>query len=339
MSRPQRRISWIATGALTFTLAAAPVTAQQQPSTAPAANQPRGAARSQTPPDAGSRAGAQDELLSMEQIRQAYEQGHYRKALQQSARALQIRDSAAAAKYDSYELQVIRGGSLLQLGDPVTALQAFESAAQSREPEQVGEARASALLIRRSTERKYKPRGKPDAEPIDIVDRASRRKAAAALLEDELARLQDELDAARTASTLVPILDVVEPMLDLRSLEYLATGGKGERTQKIAAEINERARELILREVEMIEERVAQMEEMASRIQNDGGGSVYRRGLISTERESLRNTITYLDRIVRTARDAQRMARMQGADGEAWEPVVDQALRTRNYAQTVLVME
>lgn len=289
----------------------------------------------QQPPTAG----AQNEpVATMAEIRQARNQGNYRYALQQAARALRLTEEAARG-YDQYELQVIRGDSLLHLGDPVTALQAYEAAAESRQPRQVGVARATALLIRRSTDLKYTPKSKPDAQPIDIVDRDSRRKAAAALLDDQLARLRDELAAAKRATTLNPILDVIQPLLDLRSLEYLATNGKGEQTLQIATEINERARELIAREVTQVANRVAQMEEMASQIQNDGSGSVYRRGLISTERQALRDDIAYLNRIGRALKDAQRIARMQGANGEKWEPLISRTLRAREYAQNVLITE
>lgn len=314
-------VKWLAACALVAPLVIAPIPApaQQQPTTAGA--------------------GAQSEqVATMAEIRQARDQGDYRRALQQAALALRLRGEAARG-YDQYELQVIRGDSLLHLDDPVTALQAYEAAAQSREPRQVGTARATALLIRRSTDLKYTPRSGPDAAPIDIVDRDSRRKAAAALLEDELARRRAELAAAKQATTLEPILDLVEPVLDLRSLEYLATDGEGERMREIAADIDQRARELIERELTLIADTVAKMQKMANRIQDDGGDSVYRRGLISTERQALRDTIAYLNRIGRTVELGQRLARMQGTDAAAWQPLVDETLRVRTFAENVLAME
>ncbi len=282
-------------------------------------------------------AGAQDEpVATMAQIRQARDNGNDRYALQQASRALALTDEAARG-YDLYALHIIRGDSLLRLGDPVTALEAYEAAAESREVKQVGEARAMMLLIRGSTDLKYAPKSTPT--PIDIVDRDSRRRAAAALLGDELNRRQEELAAARRATTLEPILDVIEPLLDLRSLEYLATDGKGEQTREIAGSINERARELIGQELTRVGDGIAKLQQQASQIEHDGGHGLYRRGLISTERQALRDQIAYLNRIGRVIKDAQRIARMQGTDGEKWEPLVAQTVRARERAQNVLASD
>jgi hypothetical protein len=269
--------------------------------------------------------------LSVDEIRKLHDAGQYRSALQEAARSL--RGVSGAARF---ELQLIRGDSLLHLDDAPTALEAYAAASKSDDGAQLAESRGTALLIRRSSSLKYAP--KKGGEPIDIVDHASRKRAAAALLADQLAADRKEIDAALSADNLKPIIAVVEPILDLRALEYIATGQATE-TGSLAQRVGERARDLISRELGRLNDQVNQYERIANQIQDDGGRGVTRRGLISTQRKDLRDLIGYLGQIRETAERARQLARIHGGPVDAWERVVQDTTAIQRHAADVLAAE
>ena len=192
------------------------------------------------------------------------------------------------------------------------------------------------MLIRNSRELKYTP--KKGGDPIDIVDDASRKQAAAALLADRLAADRQRIEAAASADNLKPILAVIEPLLDLRALEQLATGSLAQ-TKPLAMRVGERARELIGRELARLNDQVNQDERIANQIQDDGGRGVTRRGLISTQRQDLRDLIDYLGQIRTTTERGLQLARLHGGAVREWEQIAQDTTNIQHHASDVLAAE
>jgi hypothetical protein len=288
---------------------------------------------------AAAQAQASPPVMSLEEVRKMHDAGQYRSALQEAARALSASTGTkenAAPSPDMYELQWLRGDSLLHLDDAQTALSALMIAEKSPDPKIFAASRGTALLIRNSRELKYTP--KKGGDPIDIVDDASRKRAAAALLEDRLAADQKRIDAAASADNLKPIIAVIEPLLDLRALEELATGSAAQ-TKPLAMRVGDRARDLIARELARLNDQVKQYERIANQIQDDGGRGVTRRGLISTQRQDLRDIIDYLGQIRATVERGLQLARLHGGAVAEWEQIAHDTSEIQHHASNVLAAE
>lgn len=297
-------------------------------------------AAAQAPVTAPADAG-EGTLPTMHELRQLHEGGDHRTCIQQAARVLRVVRAGGGEGYDVPAVQLIRGDCLLHTEDPVTAREAYAAAEASGDPNVTSEARAMALLIERSPELTYTPRTADAAgRPIPIVEHPDRRGALTALRADELAAHDALFRQAESADTLVPILEAVPRVLDVRSLELAATGDD-EQTRPLATAVGARARELIAAELRTIDRRVAEIERTANTLIDSGGRHDYvtRRGLFSPDRKALRETIAYVRRIGRTAEEAQELARAYGGDPQRWDPIVASAAATLHRARQVLAHE
>ncbi|MGB7160304.1 MAG: hypothetical protein WBD40_19710, partial [Tepidisphaeraceae bacterium] len=274
--------------------------------------------------------GREKPALPIAEIRKLHEAGDYRTALQEAARA--IRWGEEPKGNDKFELQLIRGDCLLNLEDHPSALIAYEAAAKSPDVNVATEARGTAFLIRHSQDMKYTP--KQGGDPISIADNASRKRAASALLTDQLAADRRELEAALKAQTLEPILKVVQPILTLRALEFVATG-QGTETASLAQPIGERARDLIDAELRRIDNRTRQLQTLANQIPDDGT----RRGLFSKDRNELRGSVAYLERILETSKQAEHLAQLSGGTPEKWAQTIADTQNVLQHATNVLAAD
>jgi len=272
--------------------------------------------------------------LSVEEIRKLHNAAQYRSTLQEAARTLRT----PAGESDKYQLQLIRGDALLHLDDAQTALAAYGVAMKSPDAKQSDVARAMSLLIRNSQNLKYTPKKGGSTEPIDIVDHDSRPRAAAALLSDKLASDRKEIDAALSADNLKPILAAVDPILDVIALEYVATG-KDEQTHALGQGVAERARDLISRELSRLNDQVGQYQRIANQIIDDGGNGVTRRGLISTQRQELRDMIDYLAKIHDVAERGRQLALKYNGAVDKWDGITRDAADIGRHANDVLAAE
>ncbi len=244
------------------------------------------------------------------------EAGQYKEALQSIAKTLNgmPRDGDPDVQY---QLFMLKGESLLQTKAYAAASAAFESAAYAtRDPKLIAPARATAVLIKASMTGKYRPRTGGGAEPIDIISTATRPQAMAALRADLARQIQPAYEKAIDGDSLPPMINLVPKMLDLGYVEYMADGS-APKTREDLARMGARARELINAELRRINTRTVQIDNV-SHSQWDGAT----RGIHSDERDELRNNVTYLKQIEKTARDARRFAMELGFDGKVWEPII-----------------
>jgi hypothetical protein len=106
-------------------------------------------------------------------------------------------------------------------------------------------------LLRRSHNESYTPKSHETssattqpASPISVIEAESRKQAFAALLTDELAAKTHQIDAAKKATTLPPILEIAPALGSLQDIER-AAGGSSEKSGEMAKQVGDRARELI----------------------------------------------------------------------------------------------
>ncbi len=126
------------------------------------------------------------------------------------------------------------------------------------------------------------------------------------------------------------MIDLLPSMLDLANLD-LAIDGSITTTKDDLLKLGARARELMNTELRRVSIRLAVTENAANSW--DAG---YRRGLLPAERDDLRDTVAYLQRIETTARSARRRAIELGFDGKAWEPIIADAGDLAERARAIL---
>jgi hypothetical protein len=167
---------------------------------------------------------------TMGELHALFEQGQYRVLVQTIARVIADKD---AGGLDRHEMLMLKGEALLQLKEPETAADAFESAAKaaSAGKERDG-AHGLALLCGRCPMLFYSPVPKAGEKPekIDIVALQSRKRALAAFFEDELAKSSHRFQSAAAATALPPILEMTTLAANLRAIE-IAGGGDGSKTR------------------------------------------------------------------------------------------------------------
>jgi hypothetical protein len=253
-------------------------------------------------------------LPTAAEIHQLYDEGKYPQVLQKLQRVL-ILKGPAAKPYDRHDLLRLRGETQLRLKTPVPAAQSFTEAAEATDDAAaIAVDRATALLIKRSPQQAFTPKntgkGKaPDAIPI--VEPESRKKALAALFEDELAAASPKLKVVAEAKQLSTILEAIPFIRDLRSLELAATD-KDERTKKVLGELGAHAHELLAKAVKDEGKKVDDIEKTANETvqiqdygrdpKSNGRGTKIetqwkKRGLSRNDAGSLRDSITLTGKV------------------------------------------
>src|SRR5262249_31477169 len=140
------------------------------------------------------------------------------------------------------------------------AIDAFKDASdESKEPEKIATARASALLVKRSNAGVY-TRKSPTTQPSDpktfsLVDPDKRKDALLALAEDEAQALDPKAKAAATGKSLKPIADMFQAVKDMRDAELAATG-KTDRADALIAPLATHAKDLSADELKRQKQRV-----------------------------------------------------------------------------------
>lgn len=232
-------------------------------------------------------AAAEPEALATQQdLHKLFEAGQYQPLLQKLTRVLQLKGNAAAA-YDRVDLYVLRGEAFLQLKQQSRAMESFQLAAKElntpsdpKAPardaklaeEQRRAVRAITLLASRSTSFQYVPKtravaapGAPAAPtaPISILDLTQRKAAYQALLTDVKAELAPKAKSATAGKTLVPVVDLVRQLGDLRAVEQAATGATTD-TDKLLDELADHARGLMADEVDRLDKRTDRISTVAN---------------------------------------------------------------------------
>jgi hypothetical protein len=268
------------------------------------------AARGQAQPDALAAA------------RQKFDAGQYREVIQIVAKELaQNRDARGAAPLPQrYDLLMLKAESFLRLDQRVNAADAFAQAQSSEaDPKQAAVALANSLLARASPNNKYSPIQDKSIPPIDILNPESRKRAFDAMRADRMAVLAPKLAAAKTATALPPMFEVLKPLLEIASIETAATGS-ADQTRATLTDLGQHARDLINAELKRINIRLAALEDAANSIEATGS-YVSRPGLFSNEADEVAQFVQYLKQIDKTARDIRHQAQQLGYQAQAWEPI------------------
>jgi hypothetical protein len=165
---------------------------------------------------------------------------------------------------------LLKGESLLQLGQNRYAADAFEEAARhAGEPRLAATARANALLVRKATGHTYKPGGggaggtRGAAKALDIRPAQSRKEAFAALHDDLAGVVRPRVQKAMSARSLPPMADVLPDLLDLAALEFAAKGS-AEDARAMLTELGAHARRLMSDEVRRVDYRVGDLHSTAN---------------------------------------------------------------------------
>lgn len=270
----------------------------------------------------------QTQVDALEDARKKYAAGEYRPALQ--VIAIELSQSRPATSRDPmpsprrYELLTIRAECLIRIDQRASAADAFTAAEKSASsPQEFALAHAGAMLVKASPNNKYTGTG-ATGSPFDILNPDTRKQAFAALKDDRLATLKPRLDRAASATTLPPMFEVLQPLLDIATLEF-AANGSAIQTRVTLMDLGTHARGLINAELKRIHARLNALEDASNSVTGAVGvdvGYVVRRGLYSNEAQEVRETVQYLAQIDKTARDVRTRAQKLGLQAEAWEPII-----------------
>src|SRR3954468_21643707 len=207
--------------------------------------------------------------FAQEDARQLVADRQYPAALQAITGKLALKGAAAKA-VNRYELFMLKGECHLQLKVPRLAAEAYASAAKEAErsgtPEERGVAAAHEMLVKGSKAFAYTPRTASDKQkpgPIDILDLASRKRAFAAMLADEMSANDAKVVRAKTAKALPPIAELFRPLDTMEGLERAATG-EAARVKALRAELTEAARRAVADALRGIDKSVGVIDKSAS---------------------------------------------------------------------------
>jgi hypothetical protein len=215
---------------------------------------------------------------SSEELHRLMEEKRYPQALQKITAGLALKGQAAK-QVNRYELLMLKGECHLRGKALGMAAEAFAAAAREplAAPSERAVAAAHEMLIRQSKAFAYSPKPaatgarvgagaaveKSRPAPIDILDPESRKRAFAAMLDDELTANEDELAAAKAARQLGPVAAVFKPLATMEGLELAATGD-AVRVRAIEADLADRAKRSISDALRALSKRVGEIDKEAS---------------------------------------------------------------------------
>jgi len=254
----------------------------------------------------------------------AFDGGDYRGALKSIADALSLKQSPLPPD-QQYALLMLKGESLLKLGERTYAIDAFNAAsraAATREIKNAAIAKANAVLIQRSQGAVYRPAGGKDT--INIVNPATRKEAMRVAYDDLLAQYTNKFKAVLEGNSLPPMLALVPTLGDLYVLESAAEGDP-KKTTEILKSFGLHARSLMEKELGRENRRVEDLSALAnSLIGSDfvNGSTIDRRGLWTPERNELEEIIEYVQKIQKAAQKGRQIAISFGFTGENWDGII-----------------
>jgi hypothetical protein len=255
-----------------------------------------------------------------------------------------------------YELFMLKGECHLQLKVPRLAAEAYASAAkeaeksgtpaEEREVER-GVAAAHEMLVKASKAFAYTPRTASDKQkpvPIDILDLASRKRAFAAMLADEMAASDAKVVRAKAAKALPPIAELFKPLDTMEGLERAATG-EAARVKALRAELTEAARRAVADALRGIDKSVGVIDKSAGTFVEFYQDSfdplarpvkvkAYRkRGLSDEQTRELQTANRTLDQIAPALTELARGLRVEA---RTFDPFAEDAARIRKEVDRIL---
>lgn len=307
-------------------------------------------------PAAGADDARAESLPTEEEIRQAFEGGDYKGALQRLSRVVNLKGGAGAA-YDRYTLLMLKGESHLRLKQLKPAGEAFAAAARETDDEmQAAAARATQRLLAEARafqiKRRVPAKGKK-VQTADVLDPDQREAALRILYEDVRAVTRPKLEAALRARKLPPIAEALKLAEGLRDLELAATGGDAD-LNELRDDLSARARTLMSKALDRLAKDVDELKESANQLverrrrrtthfggsPTTGGGFAAgeevltkRRGLHDTDAEDLREIMQTCRQIIEAA---ESLAQAEGGDPDEAEELIDRASAIGRSANRVL---
>jgi hypothetical protein len=288
-----------------------------------------------------------DPLPTVETIQKALKDNDAPEALKQVNRLLSLRGKAAEA-LDKYELLSLKGEAHLRLKASEAAAASFrQAAAATQDPQQQAVARATEVLIKRSKQLAYTPKkvAKGDkAEPIDVVEPESRQKALSALFVDEVAPLLPKVDAAKSATSVAPMIKLMQAAREVEFLER-AANGSADQVGGIVEKLGEQGRSMLAKVVERATKRVDrittlanEMEQVQQVIPLSNGG--YQRVLIPRRRGIKNDDVTelqgFIDALDEVVAQSKALSQSQGKGADEAEQLTDSAADLKVHVQRML---
>jgi hypothetical protein len=263
--------------------------------------------------------------------------------------------AAATPAYDRYELLTLRGESYLQLNQNQSAADSFAMAArETNDDARAAAARAMQRMIREArgsiVQRKSKSAASsPDAPAsADLLKPEAREAAFRIVYENLRDAATPKIKAASEARTLPPIIDALAVLADLDDLAQAGGGGGGDTNLAASrAELGERGRDLIARELDRMEKDVAEIkrsaetvvEQRSIAVQSLATGAGYdkylsiRRGLTDNDRGDLKDVMKTCERIIPAA---GQLARSTSGAAKNADELVNRTTEIGRSAQRVL---
>jgi hypothetical protein len=327
------------------TAARAPAT--RTPATRPAATTTRPASTRPAATTQSSEAAlnpASNPLAAVDEAKAAFERGDYPETLRIVGRVLALKGRAAEG-IDRYEVLMLRADAQLHTKAQANALQALDEAAKlavaTEDDKRAADARALAVLVRRSRQMHFTPKVSPQGKtrgpinPIDIADPKQRPDALAALYAEEKVLVKSKVVAAEKARTLPPVATALKVVLPLRDLELAANGGDSE-TRETIKQLVDRVHTLMAKSLDDMTKRVIHISQRASELINvplaNGGFLSQRRGLDRQDKTELQNVIETCKQIVTSCGELTE----QFDAGKPFEDLEDQARDTAERADDAL---
>ena len=277
---------------------------------------------------------------SMGAAQSDFNAGNYRASLQKISQMLGGKLAPGGSK-ERYDLLMLRGECQLNLKNRDLAVDAFEAASRvtfaKEDITPTANARTIAILVERSPELRYRPKGKPDADGIDIVKPDSRKTAMSALLDELLPAAQAAADAAGKATDVAVMHEALEPIADAFVVELTATG-EPKQSAPMFRQVGSHVRTFIAGEIERLQHRTEQLSVQSSEPKDAGAESpsAERRGLTDDERKELTKAEDQIDALRLAAQHGRRIARRLGSTGENWDTIVADCTELRDLIRQTL---
>jgi hypothetical protein len=274
---------------------------------------------------------------SQADLQTLFDGGHYQQLLPELNRAIALRGSAAAG-YDHYKLLILKGETQLRLPSGKSATESFKAAALvAPTPDDAAIARATALLINRSTNGKFLPKktaSTPKPAAMPIVKASDRTQAFEALFTELMDTAKPDLDRAEQITTLPPLIEIAHRVGDIRGVEIASTGND-DRSKEALKPIAEHAEKLMTDALKVLDTDMTNIDKAAAkRLKQFRGKSA------TLKQESL--TPDAVDQLENLAGQAKQIAataqQLQPAFGDAgdFEAVKSAAKQTTDQANEIL---
>jgi hypothetical protein len=299
------------------------------------------------------------QVPTTDEIQSLVSQGNYKDALQKISTALAIRGEAGK-NIDRAQLQMLKAECHLRMKAPTMAAEAYAAAVKdARDDKTRNLAAAHQLLMQRQRGLAYRPvaaqvKGSAPVT-IDILDPASRKKAFAALLTDELAAVQPKIAAAKRSTGLAPIFEAFKLVPRLEGIELASTesqSGEAPQAQKVVGELADQSRKLIdaalkemARHVSTIDKEVNQFVEIAREVPDPSVRSAYggirykiergykKKGPTESHLKELQQVTTTCEQI---AQASKMLADGVPANAKAFDPLISESERIRKETERIL---